>query len=269
MSTAETHDASNVVSDVLLGAGLVVGGTLLLLLVVGAVAVAFGFLVAPRVGRPLAYTGRLGVLEALMRPFAWVVHRAEYRGFHAGILPQGGFVLVANHGSGLDAPLMQCAVHRPVRFMMAADQMSPAFKRLWKGLDVLPVHYGPQDSTTLKLAVKHVRDGGIVGIFPERGIVEQPGTIEPFAEGVGALVALAKVPVVLLWIHGPGTTGNALIDPLVPRGKAVVELVGVFDFAKEEVREPAEVCKRLRHALAKKSGWPMVDPEPVGGAGVG
>lgn len=87
MSTAETHDASNVVSDVLLGAGLVVGGTLLLLLVVGVVAVAFGFLVAPRVGRPLAYTGRLGVLEALMRPFAKVVHRAEYRGFHAGILP--------------------------------------------------------------------------------------------------------------------------------------------------------------------------------------
>jgi len=237
----------------------VVGGLALLAGLAVAVALAMGFVGGPRMGRPLAYRGWVGALEALMRALTRVLHRAQMRGLDPGALPAGGFVLVANHGSGLDAPLMQCAMRRPVRFMMAADQMHPWLTRLWDKLEVLPVHYGPEDSATVKAAVRHLKGGGIVGIFAEGGIAKKPRTIEPFAEGTGTLVALAKVPVVLLWIHGHRTVGSALVDTVVPRGPAVVELVGVFDFNAEGVRDPAEMCRRLREALAARSGWALVD----------
>lgn len=250
---------TQVVGDFLLGVLLVLGGMAALAFVCALVAIVFGLVVAPRVGRPLAYGGMIGVLESLGRPLVRLLHRARYIGFTEEALPRGGFVLVANHGSGLDPLLVQFALRRPVRFMMAEDQMAAIGAPIWRAIDALPVRYGPEDAGVLRQAVRHLKAGGVVGIFPERGIVVQPGVVAPFAEGVGALVALARVPVVLCWIHGPRTVGWALLDPFIPRRRAVVELIGVHDFAAEDVRAPAVICERLRAELARRSGWRLAE----------
>lgn len=250
--------ASNpVTTDVLMGAALALAGlAALAVLVLGAVTLV-GFLVRARDGTQLAWGGGVGVVEAVARPLVRVVHRTRWVGFEGARIPEGGFVIVANHASGLDPPLMQFAVSRRVRFLMAQEQMHPALTRFWKALDVLPVTYTPQDAATLREAVRHVKNGGVVGIFPEGGIVRPPCGIAPFKDGSGALIALTRAPVVLLWIHGTPTTGNALLDPLIPRGRAVVELVGIYDFAAIGVRDPKEIGDRLRAELAKASGWPL------------
>lgn len=209
--------------------------------------------------RRCVHEGWLGMLEAGMRTLMLVMHRPRLVGFERAPFPEGGFLVVANHISGLDAPLMQIAVPRRVRFMMAVDQMHPWLSWLWRRLDSLPVHYGPQDAGMLRQAARFVKNGGVVGLFPERGIARTPCTIAPFAEGVGVLVALTGAPVVLCWSRGPRSVGNALLDPFIPRRRAHFELVGVFDFAKEGVREPAEICRRLRQALAERSGWAAMD----------
>jgi hypothetical protein len=77
----------------------------------------------------------------------------------------------------------------------------------------------------------------------------------PFIEGTGTLSALTKAPVVVLWIHGTPTVGNAIVDPFVPRGQAVVEYVGTYDFAALGVREPREIAARLRATLAQAGRW--------------
>jgi 1-acyl-sn-glycerol-3-phosphate acyltransferase len=251
----ERASDTQVIGDFLLGVLLVLGGFALLASICALAAIAFGLLVAPRLGRPLAYAGPVGVLEALGRPLVRLLHRTRYVGFSEAALPAGGFVIIANHGSGLDPLLLQFALRRRVRFMMAEDQMAAVGAALWRALEVLPVRYGPEDAGVLRQAVRHLKEGGVVGIFPERGIVARPAEVAPFAEGVGALVALARVPVALCWIHGPRTLGWAWLDPFVPRRRAVVELVGVFDFAAEGVRDPAIIRERLRHELARRSGW--------------
>lgn len=220
-------------------------------------ALVFGYLIAPKLGMPLVYSGKVGMVECVMRWGLRFVHRATLVGFDESKLPAGGFIVVSNHNSGLDAPLMQYAMPRKVRFMMARDQMHPLFKGLWKDLNVLPVTYGPEDAGMVRQATRHVKEGGIVGLFPEAGIAKQARTIDPFAEGVGVLVALTKAPVVLCWAHGARTTGIALLDPLAPRTRAYFEYVATFDFAKEGIRDPAEICRRLRESLARKSGWPL------------
>ena len=222
--------------------------------------VAVGFAVRARNGERLAWGGLVGAVEAVARPLARFVHRTRWVGFDRLRVPEGGFVIVANHASGLDPPLMQFAVPRKVRFMMAKEQMHPALGWLWSRLQVLPVTYTAADAGMLREAVRHVKSGGVVGVFPEGAIERPPCVLAPFAEGTGTLVALTKAPVVVLWIHGTPTLGNALLDPFVPRRTpAVVEFVATIDFAAEGVREPAEITSRLRAAIAAASGWPTRD----------
>ena len=221
--------------------------------------VAAGFVVRAQNRERLAWSGVVGVVEAVARPLARFIHRTRWVGFSGFRAPEGGFVIVANHASGLDPPLMQFAVPRPVRFMMAKEQMHPALNWLWTRLGVLPVTSTPADAAMLREAVRHVRSGGVVGVFPEGSIERPPNVLGPFIEGTGTLVALTKAPVVVLWIHGTPTVGNAIVDPFVPRGQAVVEYVGTYDFAALGVREPKEITARLRATLAQASGWPVRD----------
>lgn len=225
--------------------------------------VAIGFAVRARSGDRLAWSGVVGGVEAVARPLARFIHRTRWEGFESLAVPEGGFVIVANHASGLDPPLMQFAVPRKVRFMMAKEQMHPAMDWLWRRLAVLPVTYTPADAGMLREAVRHVKSGGVVGVFPEGAIERPPCVLAPFAEGTGTLVALTRAPVVVLWIHGTPTVGNALLDPFIPRRTpAVVRYVATIDFAAEGVREPSAIVARLREAIAQASGWPMAGKPP-------
>jgi 1-acyl-sn-glycerol-3-phosphate acyltransferase len=222
--------------------------------------VAIGFLVRAHSGERLVWGGAVGCVEAVARPLARFIHRTRWRGFDRFRAPPGGFVIVANHASGLDPPLMQFASPRKVRFMMAKEQMHPALHWLWSRLQVLPVTYTAADAGMLREAVRHVKSGGVVGVFPEGAIERPPCVLGPFADGTGTLVALTKAPVVVLWIHGTPTIGNALLDPFLPRRHpAVVQYVGTIDFAAEGVRDPKEITARLRDKLVEASGWPVRD----------
>jgi 1-acyl-sn-glycerol-3-phosphate acyltransferase len=254
-----------VLMQVLAAIGIALAAAIAALAVALAVLVAIGFAVRARSGDRLAWGGLVGCVEAVARPLARFIHRTRWEGFEGFRPPEGGFVIVANHASGLDPPLMQFAAQRRVRFMMAREQMHPAMDWLWRRLAVLPVTYTPADAGMLREAVRHVKSGGVVGVFPEGAIERPPCVLAPFAEGTGTLVALTKAPVVVLWIHGTPTVGNALLDPFVPRrSPAVVRYVATIDFAAEGVREPSAIVARLREAIAQASGWPMGGPSPAG-----
>jgi 1-acyl-sn-glycerol-3-phosphate acyltransferase len=217
----------------------------------------------------LAYRGWLGCVEAVARPLFWLLHRPDYSRFRAADMPAGGFVLVANHASGTDPPLLQIGLHRPIRFMMAVEQMRWPLGPFWRALRVLPVTFSADDAATLRMAVRHAKDGGIVGVFPE-GSIERPSrTLHAFAPGAAAIALIANVPVVLCWISQPFSTRVVLLDSFLPRRRARIELLEVVDLRAEGFRDADAATARLRRALLERSGWadaaataPSAGPSP-------
>lgn len=231
------------------------------------VALGYSWVILPRLTRRLDSGPIDGFLLTLIEGWMRCMHSPRWLGFEqVGVAldpfpggPVEGAILVSNHASGLDPFLLQVPLRRRIRWLMAQDQMLPAFDEAWKHLDVLPVTYGAGDSTTFREATKHVQGGGLLGLFPEGGIARPARQIRPFLAGVGLMVARAKVPVVVCWIEGAPDTPSAL-GSFFRRAQVRVHCLEVVHFDGE--RDVEKITARLRSIIERASGWPLND-EPM------
>ena len=112
---------------------------------------------------------------------------------------------------------------------------NPLFSRLITTLGAFPVDRENARSSTFRTAVKILRKGNVLVIFPEGGIVESMGE-QGFKEGVGLLAAMTGARVLPVYLSGANTLFNwpegltndtrliihagELIEPSGPNGKA-------------------------------------------------
>jgi 1-acyl-sn-glycerol-3-phosphate acyltransferase len=84
-------------------------------------------------------------------------------------LPEGGFVLSANHHSNLDhwALGLPLFPHRQVRFMGKVELFVPVLGSFLRAAGAFPVRRGVADRSALETAVTLARSGEIVAIYPE------------------------------------------------------------------------------------------------------
>ncbi|NOZ75358.1 MAG: 1-acyl-sn-glycerol-3-phosphate acyltransferase [FCB group bacterium] len=117
-------------------------------------------------------------------------------------LPDSGpYIIASNHFSIMDPALVLCAVQKPVNFLMASDQVVESLF-IWA-----PWIYGyiPTDRqrlapSTIKRSLKVLREGEILGIFPE-GYTEDT-KLRPAKRGALFLARSAKVPIVPVGVEG-------------------------------------------------------------------
>lgn len=205
-----------------------------------------------------------GMLWRLVRVYCRLFHRAEFRG-EADLrdhLEPGAMIVVSNHTSAVDPLLIQAACRFHIRWLMAADMMIPELDWLWKNQDIIPVARDGTDARPLREAIRHVRSGGVIGIFPEGGIVEPRGEVRPFLAGVGFLIARTRAPVLLAWVSGTPEREQMSSAFVVP-SRSRVEFVGLREFA--DIRDPEEITRRLREKFAAISGWSLSE-QPMPGA---
>ncbi|MBI4566325.1 MAG: 1-acyl-sn-glycerol-3-phosphate acyltransferase [Planctomycetes bacterium] len=112
----------------------------------------------------------------------------------------GPLILAANHPSYFDPLLIGLGTDRVVRFFMLREMMDVWFigwfARQWGAIPVSP---GADNEPAVQKAIRILRRGGTIGIFPEgrRSLEAMIGGVRP---GVGRLAAetgAAIVPVVL------------------------------------------------------------------------
>ena len=104
---------------------------------------------------------------AISWPFVKLGFRLRARGLEH--LPEGGFVLAANHTSNFDPwPLaLPLFPRRQLRFMAKSELFNPILKPILAGGGAFPVRRGEADLEAIRRAVELVREGEIVVMFPE------------------------------------------------------------------------------------------------------
>jgi acyl-[acyl-carrier-protein]-phospholipid O-acyltransferase/long-chain-fatty-acid--[acyl-carrier-protein] ligase len=117
-------------------------------------------------------------------------------------LPRGGFLLVANHVSSLDAVLLQLACPRPIRFV-AVDSV---FRHRWLypvlklvRSDAIPISKDHAKQAMQK-AAEHIKNGEIVCVFPE-GQLSHTGVLLKLQKGFQLISRLAGCEVVPVWLY--------------------------------------------------------------------
>jgi len=144
----------------------------------------------------------------------------------------GGLLVVCNHISFADPPLLGVAMPRPVEFMTMAEMFrKPWMARLLRTIGCFPVDRSRVDHGAVREAVRRLRAGRCLAIFPEGGIrlTEQSvlGGDPVFKPGAGSIALLghaAVLPVIVRDTRKPYVGRNWLP---IHRGRLHRETVSI------------------------------------------
>ncbi len=117
----------------------------------------------------------------------------------ADALPEGGFLLLPNHLTWVDAFVLQTSCPRTIRFIIWEDYYNDRRLQPWLRLmNVLPIS-DKRAKDSIRAAVEAIRNGEIVCIFPE-GELSRNGTLLRIKRGYEIIAHQAKCPVVPVWM---------------------------------------------------------------------
>jgi 1-acyl-sn-glycerol-3-phosphate acyltransferase len=124
------------------------------------------------------------------------------------IVPRRGPLLaVSNHISYFDPPLIGAFFPRAVQFMTLAELFrKPWSARFFRALGSFPVDRSKPDARAAREAVRRIKAGGCVVIFPEGGIRKGEKSIlegsEELKEGAALVALMAEAPIQPVIIEG-------------------------------------------------------------------
>ena len=139
-------------------------------------------------------------IHALCRVFCMVFCRLRVVG-REHMPESGGALLVSNHVSFLDPPIVGSAFREPIHFLARKSLFKGFFIWLLPRIQVMPLDRGKPDMAGLKRVLAKLKDNQRVLLFPE-GTRSPDGAPQPAEAGVGFIIAKASVPVVPMRIFG-------------------------------------------------------------------
>ncbi len=116
---------------------------------------------------------------------------------------EGGCLVICNHKSNWDPIVLGFSnTYRPVGYMAKEElfRSKPANFFL-RRLHAIPISRGKGDIGAVKAALKALRAGETIGIFPE-GTRSKTGELLPFGQGAALFALKTEVPVVPVYISG-------------------------------------------------------------------
>jgi 1-acyl-sn-glycerol-3-phosphate acyltransferase len=140
------------------------------------------------------------------------------------MIEEGPCIIAANHCSFLDPPLVGVACKRAIHYLARKSLLEwPILGPIFPELNVIPVDRKNADRSALMGAIRVVKNGGAVLIFPE-GTRSPDGNLQPAQPGLGMIVAKTGAPVVPARIEGSHEAFAR--NRMLPRAKPISVKIG-------------------------------------------
>lgn len=186
----------------------------------------------------LARFPRLRVDDDPLSRLLWEANRLYCRFVHRFLwsgddpLPrQGPCILVSNHQSSVDPFILAASTHRILSFLIAAEYYAiPGLRWFFRWMHCIPVQRGGADVASLRQALKALKQGRVLGIFPEGGIERGFDRARP---GVGYLAWRSGAPVFPACVSGTPRVGSVWKALLTP-SRSKVRFGGPLPFARDK-----------------------------------
>ncbi|HEV2839785.1 MAG TPA: AMP-binding protein [Chthoniobacterales bacterium] len=139
--------------------------------------------------------------ERALRFFGLGLARLVYRVSVTGVdqLPSGGFLLLPNHITWVDAIVLMLASPRPIRFIVDEGVYRNRFLRpILHAVGCIPITSRKAKDAMREAAAK-IRAGEIVCLFPE-GELSRSGSLLRLRRGYEIIARQAEAPVVPVWL---------------------------------------------------------------------
>src|SRR5437764_5372964 len=131
------------------------------------------------------------------RPLVRLFYRVTSFGLEN--LPTGGFLLVPNHISWVDALVLQLACPRPIRYVIDQEYYhKPVLHPILRALGCIPIN-ARHSYAGVRTAAEKIAEGEIVCVFPE-GQLERTGVLLRLQRGYELIARHTKAQVVPVWL---------------------------------------------------------------------
>jgi len=130
------------------------------------------------------------IYKLVSKLFVFPIYKFLFRGHLIGrenIPQKDSFIMVSNHGSLLDPPLLGHAIGRNISFMAKAELFKiPVLGFIIKACGAYPVKRGIADKNTIKTACKKLSNNNSIGIFID-GTRQKNGRVNKPKQGAALL----------------------------------------------------------------------------------
>ncbi len=127
------------------------------------------------------------------------IRKWEVKG-RSNLPDNGSLIVMANHISEFDPPIVGCVLNRQV-FFMAKEELfeKPFWDWIFRKIGVFPVKRGKPDLKAIRKAFKILKSGKILGLFPE-GTRHKPGKMGKIQPGAVMIALKSKSPILPIGI---------------------------------------------------------------------
>lgn len=160
----------------------------------------------------------INVLDGWLRLYCKKFHRQGGNKIELPDVEQ--FILVSSHVSAVDPLLLITATDRPMRFMIAKEEYErPILNRMFKAAGCIPVDREGRVEGAFRSALRAIKAGELVAIFPQGGIHCPENPRPRIKPGIIKLSQLTGCSILPVRIKGVTET-NSTIKGIFTRSQA-------------------------------------------------
>ena len=189
----------------------------------------------------------LSVSRFLNTIYCHTYHQLKVMTKNDRIPDSGPFILVANHTSGADPMLVGCLTKRLVHYLMAREYHE-TFGMHWffNAMGAIPVNRDGNDLRATRTALRLLKEGKGIGLFPQGGIrtPEELESDDAAKMGAAMFALWSGAPLIPVYIKGAPAFDSILLGIICPsRSRLYVgEPIHFEDTGKKPGREQIQAA---------------------------